>query len=72
MRSAIAYVRVSTDRQGISGFGLDAQLVQIRQFAKDRGYRIIKIYREIASAMGRQTPSLRPELSNALEFASAT
>jgi translation initiation factor 2B subunit (eIF-2B alpha/beta/delta family) len=54
MRAAIGYVRVSTSRQGESGIGLDAQRMQLKQYAEDRGYRIKQIFTEIASATSDQ------------------
>jgi len=58
MRGAIAYVRVSTERQGEKGISLDGQLIQIRQFASKTGFRINKIFREIGSAMGKDPAKL--------------
>ncbi len=62
MKSAIAYARVSTERQGESGLGLDAQLVQITQFAADSGFQIVKEVREVASATGAHSIGKRPKL----------
>lgn len=38
---AVAYVRVSTERQVREGFGLEAQRADIRRWAKDGGHRIV-------------------------------
>jgi DNA invertase Pin-like site-specific DNA recombinase len=67
MKSAIAYVRVSTEKQGYSGLGLDAQLVQITQFAADSGYEIVEPpVREIASATGAHSMRKRRKLGAAI------
>jgi DNA invertase Pin-like site-specific DNA recombinase len=68
MIQAIAYVRVSTKEQGQSGFGLQSQEATIQGYAQAAGYRLVKVYRETASAIKR-TADERPELQNALEHA---
>jgi DNA invertase Pin-like site-specific DNA recombinase len=61
----VAYYRVSTDRQGRSGLGLDAQRETVRQFlAGTGGYPPIEEYLETES--GRKTDRQRPELARAL------
>ncbi len=62
MKPAIAYARVSTENQGESGLGLDAQLVQITQFAADSGFQIVEEVREVASATGAHSIRKRPKL----------
>ena len=37
MKSAIAYTRVSTDKQGRSGLGLEAQMAALVRFAEAEG-----------------------------------
>jgi DNA invertase Pin-like site-specific DNA recombinase len=39
MKTAIAYTRVSTARQGRSGLGLEAQQAALARFAEAEGYR---------------------------------
>lgn len=68
MRSAIAYVRVSTQRQGDNGISLDAQMVQIRKFAEETGFKIKKIFREVGSGMGKKLGQNQPELWEAIEY----
>jgi DNA invertase Pin-like site-specific DNA recombinase len=70
MRAAIAYVRVSTEQQGATGIGLDAQKAQIQQYAKDSGYRIKKTFVEVASAMEKKG-SKRPVLLEAIDASRA-
>jgi DNA invertase Pin-like site-specific DNA recombinase len=40
MKPAIAYFRVSTDRQGRSGLGLEAQEEAVRLLAEREGYKV--------------------------------
>jgi DNA invertase Pin-like site-specific DNA recombinase len=49
MQKAIAYLRVSTKRQGRSGLSLDAQQKMINDFAKHNGYVLINEYTEVNS-----------------------
>lgn len=58
----VAYYRVSTDRQGASGLGLDAQRAAVAAFVNGRG-ELAAEYTEIES--GRKND--RPELHQALE-----
>ncbi|MFD2574610.1 recombinase family protein [Spirosoma soli] len=62
MKKAIAYFRVSTDRQGKSGLGLEAQAEAVNQFTLREGYSVVAIYTEVES--GKK--NLRPQLSAAL------
>lgn len=43
---AIVYARVSTDRQVNEGHGLDTQVERCLQYAKSKGYKVEKIFRE--------------------------
>jgi DNA invertase Pin-like site-specific DNA recombinase len=61
MKRYIAYYRVSTDKQGRSGLGLDAQRQTVAEFVKGRG-DIAAEFVEIES-----TRNKRPELAKALE-----
>lgn len=59
----ISYIRVSTQRQGESGLGLDAQRMAVASYAEGRG-DVIGEFVEIES--GRKTSAKRPELLQAL------
>ena len=63
MKKAILYYRVSTERQGQSGLGLEAQQQAVTTFAKANHYKLEKAFVEIESGK-RQT---RPVLLQALQ-----
>jgi len=58
----IAYYRVSTERQGQSGLGLEAQRAKVEQMAADRGATLVAEFVEVES--GRKAD--RPQLAAAL------
>ncbi|MBM1172848.1 recombinase family protein [Microvirga arabica] len=69
MNRALGYTRVSTQAQGQSGFGLDAQETQIREFAKELGYRIQKVFSDVHTGRGESSVRDRRGLQDALELA---
>jgi len=64
----VAYLRVSTARQGQSGLGLDAQRAAIGALVSERGGRVLETFVEVESGKmnGRQ------ELAKALRLAKLT
>jgi DNA invertase Pin-like site-specific DNA recombinase len=69
LRPLVSYLRVSTDRQGKSGLGLEAQRATIAQFAAANGYEIIAEYVEVETAKGADALDRRPQLAAALSQA---
>ena len=65
----IAYYRVSTQKQGRSGLGLDAQRNAVANFAKAEGLKIIGEYTEVESGKGADALDRRPQLKAALKAA---
>jgi DNA invertase Pin-like site-specific DNA recombinase len=64
----VTYIRVSTEKQGRSGLGLEAQRAAIAAYAKTADAVIVHEYREVES--GRRND--RPELEKALKHARVT
>jgi DNA invertase Pin-like site-specific DNA recombinase len=69
MRTAIAYVRVSTGRQGKSGLGLEAQQAALARFADAEGYDLVQTFVEVESGKGSDALERRPQLAEALRTA---
>lgn len=65
---AIGYLRVSTDKQGINGLGIEAQRLAVESFVKERGARLLKTYIEVESGKNND----RPELNKAIYHARRT
>lgn len=68
MCRVVAYYRVSTDTQGRSGLGLDAQREAVTSLCRGRGWSIIADFTEIES--GKRND--RKELAAALDHAKVT
>jgi DNA invertase Pin-like site-specific DNA recombinase len=48
-KKAVAYLRCSTEEQGLSGLGLDAQEVAVRAFCAANGIEVAEVVREVQS-----------------------
>jgi DNA invertase Pin-like site-specific DNA recombinase len=66
--SLVAYYRVSTDKQGRSGLGLEAQLSAVQAYAKATQCAIVGSYTEVESAR-KDVLDNRPQLRNAIAHA---
>jgi DNA invertase Pin-like site-specific DNA recombinase len=65
----IAYLRVSTQKQGTSGLGLEAQNEAIRRFAETEGRRVIETFTEVETGKGADALDRRPQLAAAIKAA---
>lgn len=65
---AVAYYRVSTQKQGIDGLGMEAQKRAVEQFTQHHGMQLIAAYSEVES--GRKNN--RPVLLQAIEHCKQT
>jgi DNA invertase Pin-like site-specific DNA recombinase len=70
-KPVIAYIRVSTQKQGQSGLGLEGQQAAIERFCAAEGYTVAKTFTEIETAKGADALERRPQLKSALRQASA-
>ncbi len=71
-KPVIAYIRVSTQKQGQSGLGLEGQKAAIERFCASEGYAIAKTFTEIETGKGNADAlERRPQLKSALRQASA-
>jgi len=63
MRVFIAYLRVSTRKQGVSGLGLEAQRETVQQYVASVGGKVLREFVEVES--GKRSDN-RPQLAAAL------
>jgi DNA invertase Pin-like site-specific DNA recombinase len=66
VKPAIAYCRVSTNRQGKSGLGLDAQRQAIARFADAEGFDLVGEFTDVETGKGADAMAKRPQLAAAL------
>jgi DNA invertase Pin-like site-specific DNA recombinase len=66
MKPAVAYIRVSTARQGRSGLGLEAQQAAIQRFCETEGFKVMAERVEVETGKGADALDRRPELAAAL------
>lgn len=69
MNQAVVYLRVSTQGQGKSGLGLDAQHTAIKEFARVQGIEIVGTFTEVETGKGADALDRRPVLARALAAA---
>lgn len=69
MSSLVAYYRVSTQKQGKSGLGLEAQRAAVVAFAKAEGLEVVAEYTEVETGKGSDALGRRPQLAAALKHA---
>lgn len=66
VESFVIYVRVSTEEQGLSGLGLDAQLAACRAHVETKGGRIVQEVQEVQSGADDDRPGLARAMALAL------
>jgi DNA invertase Pin-like site-specific DNA recombinase len=69
VKTAVAYTRASTARQGKSGLGLEAQTAALARFAEIEGYILAETFTEVETGKGADALDRRPQLSAALAAA---
>jgi DNA invertase Pin-like site-specific DNA recombinase len=69
MHSIVAYLRVSTQKQGASGLGLEAQRQAIGRFAEAECYQIADTFTEVETGKGADALERRPQLAAAIKAA---
>ncbi len=68
-RPLLAYYRVSTQKQGRSGLGLEAQREVVERFAAANGLTIRAAFTEVETGKGSNAIEARPQLRAAIEAA---
>lgn len=71
-KDAISYQRVSTERQGAHGIGLDGQRAAIDTYAELERLRVVERFQDVASGRGDKNLAGRPGLQAAIRSAKAT
>ena len=69
VKSIVAYLRVSTQKQGNSGLGLEAQRDAIARFAEAERYEVAHSFTEVETGKGADALDRRPQLAAALKAA---
>jgi DNA invertase Pin-like site-specific DNA recombinase len=66
LKPVVSYLRVSTQAQGRSGLGVQAQREAIARFAGVHGFEVATEFIEVESGKGADALELRPQLRQAL------
>ena len=69
MTSAVACYRVSTQRQGRSGVGIEAQRTAVARFAEAEDITVLYEFTEVETGKGADALNRRPQLATALASA---
>jgi DNA invertase Pin-like site-specific DNA recombinase len=66
MKQLVAYLRVSTQKQGRSGLGIEAQRDAVARFAQAEGATVLAEFVEVETGKGSDAIDRRPRLAAAL------
>ena len=66
MKTAVAYIRVSTQQQGRAGLGVEAQSSASKEFAVREGFDVAGEFVEVETGKGADALERRPQLAAAL------
>lgn len=67
-KSYVAYYRVSTQKQGLSGLGLEAQEYAVLNHLKNTNSELVAAFTEIETGKGSNALEMRPQLRYALNL----
>src|SRR3982751_2198661 len=68
---AVTYIRVSSEQQGRSGLGIEAQRRAVERFTAEHGYEVAAEFVEVETGKGSDALERRPQLAAALKRAKA-
>src|SRR5690348_1282433 len=68
---AVTYIRVSSDQQGKSGLGIEAQRAAVARFMAEHGFEPVAEHVEVETGKGSDALDRRPQLAAALKRAKA-
>ena len=63
----VSYLRVSTQKQGASGLGLEAQQVAVAAYVVGEAWELVAEFQEVETGKGADALAKRPQLRAALE-----
>lgn len=69
VEKVVSYLRVSTEKQGRSGLGLDAQRAAVAQYVAGRGAKLLQEFEEVETGKGSNALEKRPQLRAAIDLA---
>lgn len=67
-KQAVAYYRVSTDKQGQSGLGLEAQRESVLRYCESHGLTLVAEYQDVESGKKTDRPGLRAAIAECREI----